>query len=267
MEDDTSPRSLQTVAAAAIGLLLIGAGCFGMTEPPQSQEQTKETQAESQVQANAAPLGGSEQKGAVPFVACFRGEADLFSSTGNVTEVWIDQLRSELNAGWLIDIWCREVDGLGASQYAIALRRSQGVISSDLTSAVFSLEEAGYRTGGMNEISESDVSAWSLVKLAYIGAGKNRQNEIPLITSNMIAVKNEGKPVDSISFVRDVVDVSSSPRFVAAEVHGGSERGWFTSRILFKPAIKQLEADAYCRTYFDSEDGSFSPIDMKTECK
>lgn len=266
MEDDTSKRSLQTVVAVAIGLVLIGAGCFGTTEPPQSQEQTQETQSASQVQANAAPLGGGGQKGAVPFVACYRGEADLFSSTADVVEVWIDQLREQLNEGWLIDVWCREADERGISQYAIALRRSQGVTSSDLSSAVTLFENGGEKKEVKLD-SETELGQWSLIKLAYVAAGRNRQNELPLLVSNMFAVKNELKPVDSVSFVRDPMDTAMAPRFVTAEMHGGTEKGWFTARVTFKPSSKQLETSSFCRTYFDSEDGSFSPIDMKTECK
>lgn len=264
MEDGTYRRSLHTVLVAAFGISLIGAGCAGKTEPPQQQPQQETS---PQVQANAAPAREELPKAAVPFIACFHGEADLFSSTANVSERWIDELREQLNSGWLIDVWCRETDSSGANLYGFALRRSQGVLMTDMASTTFSYSRDGGGKGSPITASEEEASAWSLVRLGYAAASRNRSNEIPLLLSETIAVKNEKSPVDALSFVRELNDAASAPRVIAADMHGGDSKGWFSVRVSYDPNTKMFTESGFCRTYFASEDGGFSPEDMKTECR
>lgn len=261
MEDGTYRCSLQTVFITALGILLIGAGCAGKVEPPQQQEQ-KET-----VQAPAAvPLPQEVQKAPVPFVACYRGEADLFSSTSNVMDVWQDQIREQLNNGWLIDIWCKEQSESGAFKYAFAFRKSQGLSSNDLKAVKFTYQHSGRTDGGPKLESENEAGDWSLVRLGYVSSERNRANEIPLLLSDVVAINNQHAPFDSIAFSRDLQDVDMAPRNVVAEMHGGDQKGWFSARFVYSANSKELKTETYCRTYFDSEDGGFSPQDMKSEC-
>jgi hypothetical protein len=263
MEEDTSHRSLQAITAIAIGILIIGAGCSsaGNEKPPQqSQNETS-----SSDQANAAPQKEDMPKAAVPFIACYRGEADLFSSTKDVSDIWVDQLRQQLNDGWIIDIWCRKTDASGASQYGLALRRSQGVTAAEIATSTFAIQQSGKKNGSL-EVPDDEASQWSLIKLAYIPASRNRSNEIPLIISNSVAVKNEAKPVENISLIERMESESNAPGFLRADIRGGGHNGWFSARLSFEINTNKLVTDQYCRMYFDNEDGSFSPEDAKLEC-
>lgn len=260
MEDGTYRCSLHTVFVTALGILLIGAGCAGKVEPPQQQEEQEVAQVQASVPQEV-------QKAPVPFVACYRGEADLFLSTSNVTDTWQDQIREQLNGGWLIDIWCKEQSESGAYKYAFAFRKSQGLTSSDLALAKFTYQNTGRTNGGIKIESESEAAVWSTVKLGYVSSEKNRANDIPLILSDVVAIKNELAPFDSIAFSRDLLDVDTAPRNVVAEMHGGDQKGWFSVRFSYSVNAKELKTETYCRTYFDSEDGGFSPQDMKSGCE
>lgn len=260
MEDGTYRRSLHTVLVTALGILLIGAGCTKQTEPPQPSAQVPQNQVQ-------APAPKESQKAPVPFVACYRGEADLFASTANVSDIWQDQIRKQINDGWLIDIWCREQSENGGMKYAFAFRRSQGLTSSDIALAKINYQNSGQQNEAPKLESEIQASEWSLVQVGYVSSEQNRANEIPLLLSDIIAIKNGGTPVDSVSFSRDLTDVVSAPRNVFVEMHGGDQKGWFSVRSGYNANTKELKTETYCRTYFDSEDGGFSPQDMKSECE
>jgi hypothetical protein len=263
MEDGTARRSLFAVCIIAVGIVLIGAGCKKEELPSQQiVTEVSEGSKESPVVEKAELMETT-----VPFVACYRGESDLFLSTGQVSDVWIEQLRAQINEGWFVDIWCRETNESGMSRYAFGLRKTQGLTLDELKMTSSTIQNSGYQDEAPTLESDSQLKDWSILRLGYVSSERNRANEMPFLFSDQIAIKNGGLPIDAIEFMRDVEGAVTSPRHVVAEVHGGENGSWFMARIRFNSNTKIVSTDAYCRTYFDSEDGEFSPDSMKTECK
>jgi hypothetical protein len=262
MDDGTARRSLYAILVIAFGVVLIGAGCSEENEVHEFGIRSLKTSTASVSEAQYEPA-----KTAVPFVACYRGESDLFLSTEKSSDVWIEQLREQMNGGWYIDLWCRETDTTGMQKYAIALRKTQGLTVNELSASVSSYQNSGHQEKAPKLEADAQTADWSLIKLGYVSSEKNRANEILLLLSEPVAVKNGGLPVDSISFMREMTDVVTAPRHVVAEMHGGNEQGSFMARIIFNSYTHAMRTDEYCRTYFNSKDGSFSPQDLKTTCE
>jgi hypothetical protein len=260
MEDGTQSRSLHTVVATALGILLIGAGCTGNAQPPQS----------SSPEASQATSSGALQeavKKQIPFVACYHGEADLFNSVASVSDAWVASVREQLQDGWLIDTWCKEEDEAGASKYAFAFKKIQGVPAEDLASVVETYQKSGRQDGAPKPDSDTPSDQWGVVKLGYVSSERNRSNEIPLSLSKPVAMRVAETVFDSVGFQRNLMDAASAPRNVVAEMHGGVGMNRFAVRFRYNPSANDMQTESFCRSYFDTKDGSFSPEGLKTSCQ
>src|SRR5512133_3769284 len=119
MEDGTARRTLFAVCIIAVGIVLIGAG--RKKEEVSTQQFTASSSEESQETPSIESTESTETT--APSGGCYHGESELFLSTGQVSDVWIDQLRTQINEGWFIDIWCRETNESGVSRYAFGRRQ------------------------------------------------------------------------------------------------------------------------------------------------
>lgn len=273
MKKDYDTKKRWAILMAVAFFVVLGAGCSSAPVPEQTGQQNapsiENVPTEEQIVREK-----KKEREMEPSVLCYKEQSDLLFSTApdDMRTDGLNNVESLLSSGWELREWCVKREGDLGPMYAFTFQKTN-VSEEDLSSVALAYSLDGIQVSSENEqivlTNVDEKSPWSIVKVAYLAFEKNRKNERPLISSEMVAIRGDvgsAGALTSLSFARDLTQSFVEPRMVVAEMRGGS-LNFFGVRMTFNPITRQLTTDRYCETVQEGASGAFDPESIKTRCE